>query len=733
MTVIQAPSPSVTWDPGALERDEIRVEGREKVSGQARYAADFTMEGMLWAAFLTSPVPHAKIVRIDATKAKEYPGVVAVLTGRDIGERRLGRVLFDWPVLAYEKVRFIGDYVAAVAAQTREAAQEATRLIEVEYEELPAIFDPEQAIAQDEIIIHEHPEGYAYNGKQRPPVPHRNMQGYKVVAHGDVAAGFAQAARIFEHTFTTPRYFAGYIEPRATLVWIDGDDVVHVITTNKSPYGLRQQIAICTGLPPEKIVVEPAFIGGDFGSKGLSVEEFQCYYLARATGRPVKYVRTYPEDIQSTNVRHASKITLRTGVDHDGKFVAFEARLLFDGGAYAAGKPIPDLIPGLPMKTPYNFRNSRIERICAYTNTVPGGHVRAPADIQIFFALESHVDMIARELGVDPLEFRLRNVIRGDEVDVDGTAYHEARAADVLEALREAAGWGAPLPPGRGRGIGLTTRHVGMGKTSLKIGLDPDGTVHVRTGTTEQGGGAFTVIARVVARVLEIEAERVRVTRGATGTVPFDPGVGASRVTHVAGMAAMNGARQLRAKLEEVGYPQVGWEAAVRALLQNGDVEVVGTYEGEHKEGEPEWHDFNAYCVELSVDPQTGSIEIHDVVFVVDVGTIINPVAHRGQINGGFGFGLGHARTEELVVEDGKIVNLNLGEYKLPTQADMPPFRVVHVPTGRGPGPWGAKMAGEVSSSGVAPAIANAVAAACGARITTLPITAERVYEALHR
>src|SRR5579875_3533224 len=419
MTVIQAPSPSVTWDPGALERDEIRVEGREKVSGQARYAADFTMEGMLWAAFLTSPVPHAKIVRIDATKAKEYPGVVAVLTGRDIGERRLGRVLFDWPVLAYEKVRFIGDYVAAVAAQTREAAQEATRLIEVEYEELPAIF---------------HPEGYAYNGKQRPPVPHRNMQGYKVVAHGDVAAGFAQAARIFEHTFTTPRYFAGYIEPRATLVWIDGDDVVHVITTNKSPYGLRQQIAICTGLPPEKIVVEPAFIGGDFGSKGLSVEEFQCYYLARATGRPVKYVRTYPEDIQSTNVRHASKITLRTGVDHDGKFVAFEARLLFDGGAYAAGKPIPDLIPGLPMKTPYNFRNSRIERICAYTNTVPGGHVRAPADIQTFFALESHVDMIARELGVDPLEFRLRNVIRGDEVDVDGTAYHEARAADVLEA-----------------------------------------------------------------------------------------------------------------------------------------------------------------------------------------------------------------------------------------------------------------------------------------------------------
>jgi CO/xanthine dehydrogenase Mo-binding subunit len=454
--------------------------------------------------------------------------------------------------------------------------------------------------------------------------------------------------------------------------------------------------------------------------------------LARATGRPVKHVRTYLDDIQSTNVRHASKITFRSGVDAEGRFVAFDGRIVFNGGAYAAGKPVPQLIPGVTPKTPYYFRNSRLERICAYTNTVPAGHVRAPADIQIMFALESHVDMIARELGIDPLEFRLKNAIRGDEIDIDGTPYHEARAVDVLEGLKTTVGWSRSLPAGRGRGIGLTTRHVGMGKTTMKLGLDADGTVRVRTGTTEQGVGTFTVIARVIARVLDIDTNRIRVTRGATGSVPPDPGVGASRVTHVGGLAAKNGAEQLRALLEEVGYPHVPWGDAVKAVLAKGTVDITATGGHDHQHGDREWHNFSAYCVEVSVDSQTGAVVIHDAVLVVDVGQIINPVAHRGQINGGFGFGIGHGFTEELHVEEGKIVNLNLGEYKLPTQADMPPLRVVYLPTERGPGPWGAKMAGELSTSGVGPAIANAVADACGVRIATMPVTAERIFAALH-
>ena len=723
----------VTVDRPGLARlaaNEYRVDGREKVSGQAKYSADFAMEGMLWAAFLTSPVAHAKIAAIDTSAARAIPGVHAVLTGADVERRHLGRILFDWPILAFDKVRFIGDHVAAVAAESRAIAQAALAAIDVRYVELPPIFDPEESIRSG-TLIHEHAEQYVYRRGQRPRAPHGNMQGYDLVVQGNVAAGFAQAVRTFEHTFTTPRYFPGYVEPRATLVWIAPDGIVHVITTNKSPFELREQLAIATGVPRESIVVEPSFIGGDFGSKGLSIEEFQCYFLARVTGRPVKHVRAYSDDMRGGVVRHASKITVRSGVDAAGRFVALDLRLLYDGGAYAAGKPIPTLIPGANAKAPYAFRNSRVERICAYTNTIPSGQVRDPAGVPLIFALESHVDDVARCLGVDPLEFRLRNAIRADEIDLDGGTYAEPRAAEVLAALRAGVEWGRPLPPGHGRGISLTSRHVGGGKTSLRLILTPAGTLEVHSGVAEQGGGVFTVAARVVAAVLDVDPRTIDVARDPTASVPPDPGTGASRATHLVGQAAYDAAQQLRAKLAAAGYPTVGWERAAATIARDGPVEIIGTYDEGAKPGDPEWHNFCAYCVEVSLDPETGALAIHDVVFVADVGTIINPVAHRGQIDGGFAFGLGHALTEDLRVEDGNILNPSLAEYKLPTQQDMPPFRVVTVHTDNGPGPFGAKMVGELSTSSLPAAIANAIADASGVRVPALPLTAERVYDAL--
>jgi CO/xanthine dehydrogenase Mo-binding subunit len=716
----------------ALGKNETRVDGADKVSGKAKYSADFAMDGMLWAAFVRSPVPHARIVGVDKRAALAVPGVRCVLAGADIGERHFGRQLMDWPVLAYDRVRFVGDSVAAIAADTREAAVEAALLVDVTYEELPSLLDAASALAPDAERVHEEPSRYRYAGGTRPSVPHSNMQGYDVVELGDVAAAFDTSARIFEHTFTTPRYFGGYLEPRATLVWFDENDVCHVVTTNKSPFLLRQQIANTTGHPLEKVIVESSYIGGDFGSKGASVEEFQCFFLARATGRPVKCVRGYADDIRATNVRHAATIRLRTGVDAGGKFVAFDASAVYDGGAYAAAKPIPDLIPGLRVRTPYYFPNSRVERISVYTHSVPGGHVRAPADVQFSFALESHVDAIARELGVDPLEFRLQNAIRSEDRDVSGSGYFESRAADVLEGLRTELSWSGHLPRGRGRGISLTSRHVGIGKTRLRLSLDADGSVGIVTGTTEQGSGTVTVVARVVATVLDIDPAFVRVLRGNTDSALFDPGVGGSRVTHVLGRAAYNAASELRVRLEAVGYPYVPWNRAVTELLAGGSVDIEGTYGYEEHESK-EWHNFSAYGVELSVDLETGQVTIHDVVFVMDVGVIINPLSHRGQIDGGFSFGIGHALSEELVLEEGKIVNLNLGDYKLPTMRDMPPLRVVYVPTDAGPGPFGAKMAGEVSTSGVAPAIANAIADATGARLAALPLTSERIAAALER
>ena len=715
-----------------LDRDERRIDGGAKVRGDAKYVADFTMDGMLFAALLMSPVPHAEIVSIDVSCARELPGVHAVLTGNDIGPRRLGRILFDWPVIANDKVRFIGDTVAAVAAGTPEQARAAAAAIDVTYRALPVVLDPEAAIRDDAPAIHQHSAHYAFIRGERASVPHRNMQGYELIRKGDPDAAFASAAHLFEHTFTTPRYFAGYIEPRAALVWIDGAGLAHVLSTNKMPFDLRDQFALTTGLPPESFIIEPAYIGGDFGSKGLSIEEFHCYYLARATGRPVKYVRTYQDDMRASVVRPRSTIRLKSGVDANGYFVAFDARLLWDGGAYAAGKPIPTLLPGASLKTPYRIPNARVERICAYTNTVPSGQVRDPAGVPTSFAIESHIDMIARELGIDPLAFRMQNAIRGDERDIDGTAYVEARGAEVLDAVRVAVGWESAPPAGRGRGIALTSRHVGDGKTSLVLVLQPSGAIEALTGTTEQGTGTLTVIARVIANVLRIEPDRISVTRGGTGSVPRDPGVGGSRATHLVGRAAQNAADELQRHLTDAGYPGVSWEAACRRLTADGPLEITGTYDDGHRHGDPAWHTFCATCVEASVDGETGEITVHNAVMAIDIGTIINPLAHRGQLHGGFGFGIGHALTEELRLEDGRIVNLSLADYKIPSQRDMPPFHIIELPAKAGPGPFGAKSVGELSTSGVPPALANAVAAACGARLMALPLTAERVFNSLH-
>jgi CO/xanthine dehydrogenase Mo-binding subunit len=735
----------------------VRVDGNVKVSGQAQYTADFALPGMLWAAFVASPHPHARIVAVDTAEARAMAGVHAVLTGADIGEHFFGRRLCDWPVLAIDRVHFIGQYVVAVAAVTAEIAAAAAATIRVDYEELPALFDPETALLPDAPILHEHPERYPFMFPKRPVQTHKNIQGYGVLTAGDVAAAFPSADRIFEHTFTTPRYHGGYLEPRATLVWIDGDGIVHLISTNKSPFLLRQTFSVCTGVPEERVVVHPSFIGGDFGAKGLSIEEFPCYYLAAATGRPVKCVRSYVDDLRSTNVRHASRTRVRTGVMNDGTIVAQDVNVLFDGGAFAAGKVVPTILPGQNPKLPYRMPNFRLERTAVYTNTIPGCFIRVPGDLQIMFALESSLDMIATELRIDPLTIRRRNAVAEGDRDIQGSPILEPRAHEVLDLLERESTWGAPLPAGRGRGLSFTLRHIGIGMTNAQLVLHASGHIEVRTGTTEQGMGILTALQRIVAVELGIPFELVRATRGDTDEAAFDPGVGASRTTHISGAAALVACRQLRPELEAAACGvanvaagtlslaggvfvsrdsalQVSWRQAIGALLDahGGAYTITGNYDSEHAPDTPEYNDFVAYAVEVTVDRETGAFTIDDVVMAADIGTIINPVAHRGQIDGGFVYALGAAITEELCVEDGRITNLSFADYKLPTMRDIPPFRVALFEQTTGPGPFGARGAGELNLSGVAPAIANAVFAACGARIHTLPITAERIYAALH-
>ena len=463
---------------------------------------------------------------------------------------------------------------------------------------------------------------------------------------------------------------------------------------------------------------------------------------------------SYADELQASNSRHSAIMTLRTAVSRDGMFLAHQSEAIVDGGAYAAGKVAPNLVvPVHNTLTAYHIPVTRLEVKAVYTNSIPGGSMRAPGDPQSMFASECHVDMIAQELRLDPIELRRRNAIHDGEPSVTGEHVRRARAIEVLDALEGESGWGTPLAPGHGRGVSLGVRHIGAGATSVVIQLLPGGQVEVQTGVADQGGGAHTVLRRVAAAVMSVDPRRVVIRHCDTAGPAPDPGVGGQRITHVLGRAAQAGAVEMKARLEELAAETMGWPAGqVRLegdrfvtasssasfdevadqIVRGAPVEVTGAYDSQHKPGEPGDFEFAGYVVEAEVDRETGAVQIHDVLLVADVGTIINPVAHQGQLEGGLMFGIGAALMEELKVQDGQITTLTLGDYKVPCAMDTPPFRTVLLRDPSGPGPLGAKAAGELTNTSVAPAVANAVAA-CGARVTHMPLTAERVLEALDR
>lgn len=744
----------------ALRRPEARVEGRAKVTGAAKYAADFAMPGMLRAAFLVSPHRHARIVSISTQRAAAIPGVHAIITGADVPGARYGRRLLDRPVLAWDRVLFVGDRVAAVAAETSEIAAAAVAAIEVEYEELPAV-DVASAMAEDAPILHPDAAEYVYFDGERPPVPHPNVQGYVSISRGaeDIEAVFATAAHVVDRTYRTPRQHHAYLEAHATLVWLDDDEKINIITTNKTPFPLRKQIATAFDLPAEQIVVDARYIGGDFGGKGYSVDEFACVALARVTRRPIKAVSSYAEEMGQFNTRHAAVIRTRTACDGDGRLIAHTSRVELDGGAYAGAKPLPHLtLSGATAgMSGYVVPNVRIEVLTVYTNALPGGHMRAPGEVQALFAGESSLDELARMRGEDPLTFRLRNAVRGDDAGAAGERFRETRAIEVLSAAADAIHWTKKRGPSTGVGIALAARHVGGGKLPLRLRLHADGQVELITGLPEQGSGGWQVLRRSLAVAAKIDENRVIVTHAATDDTPFDPGVGGSRVTHLGSRAAEQLGHQLREWLLERlpgavpsaphdvaliddtfvdqhdGAALAGFGDVVARLVQaNEPIELATTFEPEaHAPGEGGDHDFAACAVEVEVDPETGQITITDAVLAADVGTIINPIAHRGQLEGGFVFGFGGAVMEELVVSDGIVTTLSLADLKIPSVGDVPRLRIVHIPTTVGPGAFGAKMAGEMTNTPVAPAIANAIADAVGVRLTELPLSAERVHQAL--
>jgi CO/xanthine dehydrogenase Mo-binding subunit len=728
-----------TTAAGLFTSREVRIEGRDKVSGKMQYTADIARPDMLWAAFAVSPHAHARIVRIDTRAALAVPGVKAVLTSADLPPgKRSGRMLYDWPVLAYDKVVFIGDRVAAVAAETREAAEEAARRVEVEYDELPAVLDANSALAPDAPVIHPERDSYFYAGKHPPARPHPNTQGSLRLTRGsgDPSAAFASAAHVYEHRFTTPRQHAGFVEPPASFVWIDADGIVHVYTPNKQPFSVQRWLSHVIDVPLEKIVVETCAIGGDFGGKGLTVDEFVCYYLARATGRPVKYVWSYLNVLQASTTRHAADVRLKTAVDANGKFLAHHSSIVFDGGAYAGGKPGPQILPGMGYSTiPYHVPDALIEVASVYTNTIPAAHVRAPVDVQLFFAWEQHVDAIARDLRIDPIELRALNVVREGQTALSNEHLYRPQGVAVLDALKGDLA-ARPVPAGAGRGFALVCRHTGGGKTAIDLTLDASGTIAIVCGVPDQGAGVFTAVRRIVAATLNVAESRITVRRGSTREAKNDPGSGGSRVTHIVGNAAVVACEALVAEIvRRTGATfddDASFARLVPAATHDGPVAVVGAFDATtHDADHPADFSFSAFAFDVAVDRETGAYRVLDALLVADVGRIINPVAHQGQLDGGFIYGIGSATMEEMPVdESGKVTTLSLGEYKVPTVMDIPPLRTILV-EGPAQGPYGAKMAGELSNSGVAPALANAIYDAVGVRLTAFPLTAERVYDAL--
>jgi CO/xanthine dehydrogenase Mo-binding subunit len=709
-----------------------RLDGIEKVSGTSRYSADVALPGLVWGKVLRSPLPHARIVRIDTAKARALPGVLAVLTARDLPDVLVGRRMFDMPVLARDRVRFVGEKVAVAAALDPDLADEALALVDVEYEDLPAVVDAAAAIEDGAPLVHENPG--AYEGAP-PERPHPNVQSVLRFALGDVEAGFREADRIFEHTFRTQLAHHGYLEPHAGVVAIDDDGRVQVWASNKMPFRLKELLAHALQLPKEQIRVNLTPIGGDFGGKGSLMDLPLAYHLARVTGRPVKMVMRYTEELMAGNPRHPSIITLRTGVTKDGRIIARRVRALFNGGAYAAFKPAPSVnLGGAGMGAGvYRIPHLSIESLCVYTHSIPCGHARSPGEPQMVFAGESHMDMIAKELGLDPAEFRRRNLLTDGDRLANGHHLEHVRAKETLEAALKASDWSREKGPWIGRGVAMTHRHIGVGFTNAHVRLETKGTVTLVIGLPDTGTGAHLVLRQVVAEVLGLSLDEVQVELATTDVFETDSGVGGSRVTHTGGQAAYHAAdklkEQIRAEAQKVGTPGASFATIAQAAARDGrTLEASYFYDAKVHAAVTS---FTAQVAEVAVDPQTGQVTVRRFTTAHDVGTIINPLGHQGQIEGGLVQGLGFALSEELGTEDGRISTLSLGDVKLPTVADIPPLTTVLLEDPVGPGPFHAKAIGEGSISAVAPAIANAVADACGVRILDLPITAEKVYFAL--
>lgn len=754
-------------DYEVVGKSVTRIDSIAKVTGASKYSTDFYLQGMLHAKILFSDRPYARIVDIDISRALALPGVKAVVTGEDAPDLRYGHLVKDKTILAKGEVRYIGDRVAAVAAVSERIAEEALGLITVTYEDRDPLLDTDAALADDAPQLH--PDVADYEAVF-PYVRYGNVCMEAKLARGDVAESFAESAVVLEAVYRTGAINQAPIEPHACVAGFDHRGRLTVWTATQQLSVCHAELATALGLPMGEVRIIPLECGGGFGGKLKTNLEPLAALLALKTGQSVRLAMSREEEFIAANARAPFTIRVKLGATSEGKLTAGEVDIVADAGAYS------DHVIGTASHAlsssegVYRFPSWKVRTRAVYTNNPDYGCMRGYGTIQAIFALETHIDALARELGIDPAELRLANLVAdGDEL-ISAVKLHDVHIRETMEmALARSGYWEKKdsMGPNRGIGIANVVKTVGLLSSSANVHLNEDGTIAITTAAVEIGTGTHTVLSQIAAEVLGVPLDQVSVGAPDSDSTAYDLGSIASRTVFDNGSAVRLAAEDLRAKISECAAQALGLDAGEivvadgRAYNESSPEQSMTVKEvagasiygfGGPLIGVGSWcayrhHDkpvgggfgegiyatfgFGTHVAEVEVDPDTGQVTVLDYTACHDIGKAINPMALEGQIEGGVAQGLGGSLWEEMLVAEGRILNPNLVDYRIPTILDMPRVQVALVEVPDALGPFGAKGIGEHPILGPGPAVANAVSAAVGVAITEIPITPERLSAAI--
>lgn len=752
-----------------------RLDAREKVTGRAQYIADMVRPGMLHAAIHASPHAHARIRGYDTAEAQAVPGVACVLTGDDFPDGRMGAFIKDEPAIAKDKVRYPGEPVAVVAAEDEETARRAAALIRVDYKELPVAATPEEAVAPDAPLIH---EGLADYFKVFPAICGGNIASETELSEGDVDAAWADCDVIVEGDFETPAQAHLSIEPVGALAEVDADGRVTLWSANQSVFRVQANVCEALQLPMSKLRCLTPKVGAGFGNKMEPHVQPLVVQLALKTGRPVKLILNRTEDFETVRARHPFKIRCKTGAKKDGTLVARELTAVLDCGAYGDDSPGVLGYSLLMSRGPYRIPHCRASGKLVYTNRMRFGAFRGFGNPQVTFATESQIDEIAGRLGMDPLDLRMKNRMQPGDRWFGGGEVASNGLAECIEKAKAASDWGRgrslPAPPGKRRALGVAAcAHIsGLLATGAIVRLLEDGSVVLNTGAVDIGQGSDTVLTQMCASALKVPADRVAIASPDTDGSPYNWGTTASRVTYTTGRSVVAAAGKVAEQIKR--HASEIFECAVEdlELRDGGRVGIKGVPDKElsffEVSGRAHWaaggpivgtdtwvynqpsvdpkravarglpfpqigvYSFGCMIAAVEIDETTGKADVAEVWSAMDVGKAINPGSVEGQIEGGFVQGMGFALTEEMVFDGPRLANPSMMDYKAPTSLDAPfDIHSIIVEAAEPGGPFGAKGIGEIGLVPVPAAIANAVAAAIGARLRRLPLTPERVLDGM--